>query len=1684
MPAVQKISLPVPTTLQLKRPIELKRPRRITSLSNSPRRDQSTPLSPVNAVFRNRISLPLLILIPLLMLGLGTAAATAAEKTNSGANQTSIPPNERDFSNEVWFPQRGTPKLTTPQWVGDEGVECVVVFAIDDMRDPARYEAYLRPILQRLKQIDGRAPVSIMTCAVKPDDAQLQSWLQEGLSIECHTFDHPCPLLAGGDLAKSKATYDRCVDLLGSIPHNRPVAFRTPCCDSLNTVSPRFFSEIFNRTTPAGNFLQLDSSVFTLYTANDPSLPRDQLYDSDGAEKFRKYIPRKLARGSVMHDQFVNTIENYPYPYVIQNTCWEFPCMVPSDWSANHLHKPNNPDTVRDLKIALDLTVLKQGVMNLVFHPHGWIQAEQVVELIDHAVATHGRKVKFLNFNECVARLNANLLGGRSLRTATGQDQGLRLVPTQGGQSWQVVQLAREDLAKPKPVDEGRRQVDLDGDGHLDLIVSNGTEYGVWLYDTETERQSLCLRSGRRSTPPGELELPPILRQDGSENGFFVRDRHLCWINEETDHLPDLLRRIAFDDLLGDRLPEAKSPEAELKLMHVQPGYRIDLMAHEPLTMDPVAFDWGPDGKLWVVEMADYPQGMDGQGAPGGRIRYLEDLDGDGHYDKSTLFLAGIPFPSGVLAWKKGVLISAAPDLIYAEDTDGDGKADLQEVLYSGFGEGNQQHRVNGFTRGLDNWLYLANGDSGGAISSIKTGEKLDLRGRDLRIRPATGEMEAIAGATQFGRHRDDWGNWFGNNNSRPMWHFQHDDHYLRRNPFLAVPNLLRDVSVAPGAAPVFPTSKTLARFNDFHTANRFTSACSAVTDRDQVLFGTRAAVTGTGQPNDDSPQTMHTFVSEPVHNLVHHEVMTSDGYGFTSARSITEHQSEFVSCTDNWFRPTMLRTGPDGGLWIADMYRLVIEHPQWIPIEWQRKLNLRAGEDKGRLWRVLPIGTQPRAVPRLDQLSTRELVGQLDSQNGWQRDLVQQLLMDRADPASIPLLRAQARNSSNALCRLHSLCTLDGLARGLSVDLLIESVADVHPGVRRHAVRLLEAFASRADDQAAVQSLQTGIVSNPVRGDQALDQRVLKHLSPLIDDPDPQVRLQLAYSLGEFQQSQAGDLLGQLACRATGETILLTAVMSSLSRDHLADVLTAVARDPAAPAELWEQLLGQATAFEHEPTLVTLLLKVSETSKDQNLAAWQFSAVNQFLAALARRGQTLNEWLQKLGPDARQVETRLQSVFAAARDMVRDETLPLNERIAAGRVLGQSEGDLAVLTGLLTPQQPPELQSVSLASLGRLKSPEIATLLLAGYRSLGPGVRAEACSILLSREDWRDQLLEAIETKRLVPTDLDASSRQRLLVHANKKVRDRAAKVLAVDLNTDRVKLVGAYLPTVRAGGDAQHGSQLFVKRCAQCHKLGEIGHAVGPDLVSLTDKSAEALITAVLDPNRAVEAKFLTYTAITKAGVSYNGILATETASSVTLRAAEGKEVTLLRNEIDELQGNTKSLMPEGLERELTPADAAALIAYIRSNVPLPAMKSFPRNNPRVIESDRNGVLKLTPFEAEIYGPTIVIEEAHQNLGWWSSAEDLVVWTINVPQPGTYSVEWTWACDAQAAGNGIRIEALGKSITSRVRKTAGWDDYQTTKLGELELPAGEVRLTFKPTSRPLPALGDVKSVVLRRIP
>ena len=285
---------------------------------------------------------------------------------------------------DPYYVGRDFPKLVTPQWVGEEGVEAVIVLSIDDMRGHQKWEAYLRPVIDRLQKIDRRAPVSIFTCQVNPLEPHLQKWLDEGLSLEVHTIDHPCPCLQGGDFPKAAKTYHDCVDLLAQVPNSRPVAFRMPCCDSRNTPSPRFWTEIFNKQSSKGNFLRIDSSVFNITTPDDKFLPRDLVVGSDGKSRFRRYLP---------FESFVNTIENYPYPYVIARRCWQFPCVVPSDWSAQHVQRPNNPDTVADMQRALDAAVLKKGVFTLVFHPHGWIRNDQVVELIDYADKKYGRRI-------------------------------------------------------------------------------------------------------------------------------------------------------------------------------------------------------------------------------------------------------------------------------------------------------------------------------------------------------------------------------------------------------------------------------------------------------------------------------------------------------------------------------------------------------------------------------------------------------------------------------------------------------------------------------------------------------------------------------------------------------------------------------------------------------------------------------------------------------------------------------------------------------------------------------------------------------------------------------------------------------------------------------------------------------------------------------------------------------------------------------------------------------------------------------------------------------------------------------------------------------------------------------------------------------------------------------------------
>lgn len=1710
-------------------------------------------------------------------------------------------------TSDPFYVSSATAKLTTPQWIGEPGVDAVVVLAIDDLREPPRWEVYLRPIINRLKQLEGHASISIMTCKIDPADPQLAAWLAEGLSLECHTIDHPCVLLNGGNFARAKQTYDGCIELLSQVPGNRPIAFRVPCCDSLNAASPRFYSEIFNRTAAAGRHLAIDSSVFQLFTPADPELPRDLVLTADGAERFRRYLP---------NPGYVATIENYPYPYSISRLCWEFPCVVPSDWQGQKLHHPASPEMVVDMKRALDATVAKQGVFDLVFHPYDWIRSEQVVELIDHAVVRHKGRVKFLNFREALERINKNLLGGVALRGADGGDQGVRLldlngdgfqdvvignkqarttriwndetgewlvgefpcelVSREGGaERWPIARfgivgepgvpvvlaaegasvrgwrfeaaeksaghwiempelvpsLQREGkqvaiaaeylaglrlvdvdgaggcellIARPgvraafswqaeandqqqprgqwrqltalpagalfaddKGRDVGLRLVDLDDDLDLDVLFSNERDFGAYLFAGLDAGWSQPVRSGART----HGDAVPMISRQGTDNGAWFHDRALVVQNEDTDRLPDSVQRLAFNDLLVDVVPEPKSAAAAQQTLVPRAGMVAELVVAEPLVEDPIAMDWDGHGRLWVVEMRDYPSGVNDR--PGGRVRVLEDTDGDGRYDKSSVFLDELKYPTSVFTWRAGVLVIAAPDLIYAEDRDGDGRADHREVLFTGFAPGNPQHLANGFVWGLDNWIYGANGDSGGRVRATSGDEAYGIGGRDFRLRPATGEFEPIEGFTQFSRPRDDWGNWFGCSNANPFWQYVLSDHYLRRNSHVPPPESRMAVSDNPGVARVYPLSRLLERFNDPHTANRFTSACGATIYRDELL--------GPGFHGN-------IFISEPVHNLVHREVAESDGVRVTSRRAADEQRSEFLASSDNFFRPTTIKTGPDGALWIADMYRYVIEHPEWIPEEMQQQLDLRAGSDKGRIYRIYPHGVAPRPMPKLATLDTAKLVTELEGPNGWVRDKAQQLLIERGGSDAVPALENMVRTAARPTARLHAICTLDGLGV-VSESVLVAALADTHPGVRRHAVRIAE---THVDNSPAV-------AAAVVR---------------LVDDPDPQVRLQLAYSLGEWTSAAAGEALGRLAVRYANDPWITAAALSSATRnltEMVAAVLAASGQAPP-PAGLTAQLLSIAAATGRTEAIVELVPAISR-DVDGKYAPWQLSALGELLNLLDRRNKTLVQFRDEAPELLRDAVNELAGLFAHARAVTTDPQADESLRLAAIELLGRGlEGqadDIAALTTLLGPQAAPAVQAGAIRALGGLRTPEVPARLLAAWKGYSPAARSEVVTLIVGRNEWAVQLLDAVAGGQIAAGEIDLTRQQQLRESRQREIRERAAQLFGQSSLGGRQAVLERYQASLTREGNAVRGGEHFNKKCAVCHRFREQGHAVGPDLSALTDKSPAALLVAILDPNRAVENKFVNYSAVTTAGLIFTGLLAAETGNSVTLLGQEGKQQAILRGDLETLESTGKSLMPEEFEKDLSPADVADVIAYVRAAES--PRKVLADNAPEVVHPEAlRGYYFLLPANAEIYGPNLVIEQPHGNLGWWSAESDRAAWTLAAPREQSYAVFLDFACDEGSAGNtwllelssldpavatnesggatsGGSVPAAAASpgntvqrLTGKIESTGDWNTYRRIKVGDVHLKPGQYRMGLRPNGPPTGPMFDLKSVTL----
>jgi putative heme-binding domain-containing protein len=513
------------------------------------------------------------------------------------------------------------------------------------------------------------------------------------------------------------------------------------------------------------------------------------------------------------------------------------------------------------------------------------------------------------------------------------------------------------------------------------------------------------------------------------------------------------------------------------------------------------------------------------------------------------------------------------------------------------------------------------------------------------------------------------------------------------------------------------------------------------------------------------------------------------------------------------------------------------------------------------------------------------------------------------------------------------------------------------------------------------------------------------------------------------------------------------------------------------------ENLLRMATALGDRQATVSLLQAVAAPEKGR-YAPWQFHALGGLLDTLDQRGTPLAKLQTEGDADLKAAVRHLDGLFAAARSLAADEKPPAAERAAAVRLLGRGpdhqQEDVKALADLLVPQTGEELQAAVVGTLGRLRDPRVPEVLLAGWKGYSPSLRSRVLDALLGRDDWSRAVLDAVEHKQVLAQEVGAAHRQRLLQNRHAALRDLAAKVFAGAVNPDRAKVVAAYRSVLALAGDPARGQQLFSKTCATCHQLAGIGHQVGPDLASVGDKSPEGLLISVLDPNRAVEARYLNYMAVLKDGRTFTGLLASETGNSITMIGPDGKEQVLLRTELEELTGTGKSLMPEGLEKDLKPQDLADLIAFVRSASPALRPKVFEGNRPEVVRAEADGSLRLRASACEIYGSTLVLEKQYGNLGYWSSQDDHAAWALEVPKAGKYAVWFEWACDDGTAGNGYVLRAGDTVLTGKVAGTGSWDAYKQMRVGEVALAAGRQQVVLRSAGKVKGALIDLKGIRL----
>ena len=987
----------------------------------------------------------------------------------------------------------------------------------------------------------------------------------------------------------------------------------------------------------------------------------------------------------------------------------------------------------------------------------------------------------------------------------------------------------------------------------------------------------------------------------------------------------------------ADELPRtpAMEPAQAMAAIQIKDGYRLELAAAEPLVRDPVAMSFDENGRMFVVEMCDYSE-QDKEFL--GNVRLLEDTDNDGRYEKSTLFAHHLSWPTGVICYNGGVFIAAAPDIWFCKDTDGDGRADIQTKVFSGFGRQNVQGLLNSFCWGLDNRIYCQTSSSGASVLTLAHPDRqpLVLNGRDFSFDPLTLELRPESGGGQHGMSFDDWGRRFSCHNSDHLQLHVYADRYAAKND-IPLPPSRQSIAADGPQASVYRISP-VEPWRTVRTRLRVTNQVPGLVEGGGRSSGYFTSATGvTIYRGNAFPEDMHgmAFVGDVGSNIVHRKKLSPKGTSMVGERIDVE--SEFIAASDIWFRPVQFANAPDGTLYIADLYREVIEHPKSLPEEIKKHLDLTSGRDRGRIYRVVPADFKRPPNPNMRDASVSELIATLEHPNGWHRDTASRLLCERFSVnwidspnsksslyAAIKELKNLMMRSTSPKARLHALGVLASLGAGQGGAEI--ALNDSNPHVREWAIRYCESETATPDTEAKLRTLA--------------------------DDPDPNVRLQLGLSLSRLGLSQKTRL-----------EIAVGLVASSKDDKYLtASSLNAIGGNAAAAIELLAVELGAGQGGQKN---VANPNQIGAGQGGNLMATWQSIAALAGTNAKPEELQKLDErigsmtisqakralciglmsGLQTRFTDATSrgaatdkmpnLQSEAKKLVMESRSRCLEDNTPIDQKLQAIALLRweQLDDDISMLANLMDQRLPQPIQEAAMKALMQYQSSEVSQKILNIWPSLSPRMRLSASDVILSRSSWIEAMLERAGQGGFALTDLDPSRLANLRNQKNAAIQQKLATIMKSSGIGNRQEVVDRYQAALTLAGDKSRGKQIFVKSCAACHRLEGVGYELAPNIAAYKFRGPEAILQNVLEPNREVNPQYITYTVITNDERIVTGIISNESETSVTLLRGENGSEIVPRSDISEMKSSKMSLMPEGLESQIDLQGMSDLIAYVLS-------------------------------------------------------------------------------------------------------------------------------------------------------